>query len=70
MIRFQRQIFHFMIFAFHPNINALEFSHYFIISVTRRSRSDSRQSLTDLLTYSVSVSTDMTDVTLVSDDTY
>ena len=33
---------------------------------TRRSRSDSGDSLTDLL----SVSTDLTDVTLVSDDTY
>ena len=37
-----------------------------IFSVTRRSRSDSHQ----LLTYSVSVSTDLIDVTLVSDDTY
>ena len=41
-----------------------------IISVTRRSRSDSRYSLTHSLTESVSVSTDLTDVTLVSDDTY
>ena len=36
-----------------------------IFSVIRRSRSDSRQSLTPLLI----VSTDLTDVTLVSDDT-
>ena len=38
----------------------------FIFSVTRRSRSDSRYSLT----HSVIVSTELTDVTLVSDDTY
>ena len=44
------------------------FSAFF--SVTRRSRSDSRQSLTDSLTESVSVSTDLIDVTLVSNDTY
>ena len=37
-----------------------------LFSVTRRSRSDSRPSLTNWL----SVSTDLTDVTLVSDDTY
>ena len=37
-----------------------------ISSVTRRSGSDVCDSLTDLLT----VSTDFTDVTLVSDDTY
>ena len=37
-----------------------------IFSVTRRSGSDVCDSLTDLLT----VSTDFTDVTLVSDDTY
>ena len=41
-----------------------------IFSVTRRSRSDIRQLLTYSLTESVSVSTDLTDVTLVSDDTY
>ena len=41
-----------------------------IFSVTRRSRSDSRHLLTYSLTESVSVSTDLTDVTLVSDDTY
>ena len=38
------------------------FAIFFIFSVTRRSRSDSRPLL--------SVSTDLTDVTLVSDDTY
>ena len=37
-----------------------------VFSVTRRSRSDSRHLLTHLLI----VSTDLTDVTLVSDDTY
>ena len=37
-----------------------------LFSVTRRSRSDSRHLLTHLLI----VSTDLTDVTLVSDDTY
>ena len=37
-----------------------------LFSVTRRSRSDSRY----WVTYWVSVSTDLTDVTLVSDDTY
>ena len=41
-----------------------------VFSVTRRSRSDSRQLLTHSLTESVSVSTDLTDVILVSDDTY
>ena len=41
-----------------------------IFSVTRRSRSDSRQLLTYLLSPLLSVSTDLTDVTLVSDDTY
>ena len=39
---------------------------YSIFSVTRRSRSDESH----LLTYSLSVSIDFTDVTLVSDDTY
>ena len=42
----------------------------YFFSVTRRSRSDSRQLLTYSLTHWVSVSTDLTDVTLVSDDTY
>ena len=37
-----------------------------VFSVTRRYRSDSRPSLN----YSLSVRTDLTDVTLVSDDTY
>ena len=37
-----------------------------VFSVTRRSRSDSRHSLT----YWVSVSIDLSDMTLVSDDTY
>ena len=41
-----------------------------IFSVTRRSRSDSRQLLTYSLTDLLIVSTDLTDVTLVSDDTY
>ena len=38
----------------------------YIFSVTRRSRSDSRYSVSQ----SVSVSIDLSDVTLVSDDTY
>ena len=42
----------------------------FIFSVTRRSRSDGSHSLTHSLTEYISVSTDLTDVTLVSDDTY
>ena len=42
----------------------------YVFSVTRRSRSDSHHLLTYSLTYWVSVSTDLTDVTLVSDDTY
>ena len=41
-----------------------------LFSVTRRSRSDSRYWLTYSLTHLLSVSTDLTDVTLVSDDTY
>ena len=45
-----------------------------IFSVTRRSRSDSRYLLTywltDLLTHLLIISTDLTDVTLVSDDTH
>ena len=41
-----------------------------LFSVTRRSRSDSRPLLTYSLTPLLSVSTDLTDVTLVSDDTY
>ena len=46
------------------------FDHLCLFSVTRRSRSDSRQLLTYSLTHSLIVSTDLTDVTLVSDDTY
>ena len=42
----------------------------FIFSVTRRSRSDESHSLTHSLTESLIVSIDVTDVTLVSDDTY
>ena len=41
-----------------------------VFSVTRRSRSDESHSLTESLTYWVSVLIDFTDVTLVSDDTY
>ena len=41
-----------------------------VFSVTRRSRSDESHSLTYLLTDSLSVLIDFTDVTLVSDDTY
>ena len=44
--------------------------HLHLVSVTRRSRSDESHSLTYLLTYSLSVLIDFTDVTLVSDDTY
>ena len=43
---------------------------FVIFGVTRRSRCDGRHSLTYWLTRLLSVSTDLTDVTLVSDDTY
>ena len=45
-------------------------SPFTMIRVTRRSRSDSRYLLTYSLTHLLSVSTDLTDVTLVGDDTY
>ena len=48
------------------NIHADEVSHGPLFSVTRRSRSDESDSVSQW----VSVSTDLTDVTLVSDDTY
>ena len=41
-----------------------------VFSVIRRSRSDESHLLTHLLTESLSVLIDLTDVTLVSDDTY
>ena len=54
-------------FKYHNKLtNFKEGHHYEMFSVTRRSRSDSGQFLSHLL----SVNTDLTDVTLVSDDTY
>ena len=41
-----------------------------VFSVTRRSRGDESHSLTYSLTESLSVGIDLTDATLVSDDTY
>ena len=52
----------------HDSLNSEYGQNLLVFSVTRRSRSDAVHLLSELLTYWVMVSIDLTDVTLVSDD--